>query len=332
MASLNLSPMTVVGAALLLLAMTGVVGVVIAQNSGPRARLRTRLAVIAGVADAGMAESTRVPGARRTRQIKNKIEEAAAAAGKPSRRVELKLLIDRAGLAIDTPKFYLWSAAAAIAGTVLYLLLGYTWYALWAPPVILGIGLPRKLLSIIGARRQRAFTRSLADAIDVIVRGIRSGLPVGECLNIIAREAAEPVATEFKLLIEAQRLGMSLKQALERSTRRMPTADMKYFAIVLNLQQQTGGNLAETLGGLSDVLRQRKKMADKVRAMSSEARTTAGIIGAMPFLIMAIISVIDPDYISLLFTDPLGKKILVGGAIWMMLGVLIMRKMVSFQI
>ncbi len=107
---------------------------------------------------------------------------------------------------------------------------------------------------------------------------------------------------------------------------------MKFFAIVLNLQQQTGGNLAETLAGLSDVLRRARRWPTRCRAMSSEARTTAGIIGAMPFLIMGIIEVIDPHYISLLCTDPLGKKILVGGGAWMTIGVLIMRKMISFEI
>jgi tight adherence protein B len=331
-ASTGLSMSALLGAAFLVVGMTSVLGFVIAHNAGPRARLRARIAAIAGTKGGGAVTKAATPGARRARQIRTKIEEAAAGPDAPARGVALRLLIERAGLGIDTRGFYLWSAAAAGAGTLVYVLLGYPWYALWAPPILLGIGIPRRLLRFLAARRQHAFTQRFADAIDVIVRGIRSGLPVGECLSIIAREASEPVATEFKLLVEAQRLGMTMKQALERSCRRVPTADMKFFAIVLNLQQQTGGNLAETLAGLSDVLRQRKKMADKVRAMSSEARTTAGIIGAMPFLIMAIIAFIDPDYISLLFTDSLGKKILVGGGLWMTLGVVIMRKMITFEI
>jgi tight adherence protein B len=199
-------------------------------------------------------------------------------------------------------------------------------------PVVMGIGLPRKYLASAAASRQKKFTQHFADSIDIIVRGIRSGLPVGECLNIIAREAPEPVCSEFRLLIEGQKLGMTLKQALERATRHMPTADMKFFAIVLNLQQQTGGNLAETLAGLSDVLRQRKKMADKVRAMSSEARMTATIIGSMPFLISGMIYLINPDYISLLWTDTTGQKIFYGGLAWMSIGVFLMKQMISFEI
>ncbi len=199
-------------------------------------------------------------------------------------------------------------------------------------PIVMGLGLPRRFVTARAKKRQKKFTQHFADAIDVIVRGIKSGLPVGECLNIIARESPEPVCTEFKLLVEGQKLGMTLKQALERSCRHMPTADMKFFAIVLNLQQQTGGNLAETLAGLSDVLRQRKKMADKVRAMSSEARMTATIIGSMPFLISLMIYIINPGYISLLWTDHTGQKIFYGGLAWMSIGVFLMKQMISFEI
>jgi tight adherence protein B len=330
MASLGQSVTALATLALILAMMASLMAYVIARHTGPRARLKARMAVIAGPRQGPIAKGAGATTTRRTRQIKSKLKEAADTGAKPSRRVEMRLLIDRSGLALEVRSFYVWSAVAAVVGTGLYLLLGYPWYWFWAVLVVMGVGLPRKVLGMIAARRQKNFTRHFADAIDVIVRGIRSGLPVGECLNIIARESPEPVATEFRLLIEGQRLGMTLKQTLERSCRRMPTADMKFFAIVLNLQQQTGGNLAETLAGLSDVLRQRKKMTDKVKSMSSEARTTAMIIGSMPFLISLMIYVISPDYISLLWTDHTGKKIFYGGLIWMTMGVLIMRKMIAF--
>ncbi|HZT51379.1 MAG TPA: type II secretion system F family protein [Stellaceae bacterium] len=314
--------------ALTLLAMSGALAYVIAQNTGRRARVRNRLAAIAGTK--GEAVPGKIERPARRAQIKSKLAEAGGA--QRSRRVELRLLIERAGLTLSVRRFYFWSAVAAVLGTGLYFLLGYPWYWSWAAPVVAGIGLPRRLLGRMAARRQRAFTQHFADAIDVIVRGIRSGLPVGECFAIIARESPDPVSAEFRLLVEGQRLGMTLKQALERACRRMPTADVKFFAIVLNLQQQTGGNLAETLAGLSEVLRQRKRMADKVRAMSSEARMTAGIIGSMPFLISLMIYLINPDYISLLWTDGTGKKILYGGLAWMGIGVFIMKQMIAFEI
>jgi tight adherence protein B len=315
-----------------LLGMSGAFAYAIAQTTGPRARFKARLAAIGGTRDPVIVAGGETGPTRRTRSIRSKLAEAGGGSEKPSRRVELRLLIDRAGLAMPVRTFYLWSATSAAAGTLLYVLFGYPWYLVWAVPIVMGVGLPRKVLGVLAARRQKAFTQHFADAIDVIVRGIRSGLPVGECLTIIARESPEPVAGEFRLMVEGQRLGMTLKQALERSSRRMPTADMKFFAIVLNLQQQTGGNLAETLSGLSEVLRQRKKMADKVRAMSSEARMTAGIIGSMPFLISLMIYLINPEYISLLWTDHTGKKILYGGLAWMGLGVFIMKQMIAFEI
>jgi tight adherence protein B len=317
---------------LMLLAMSGAFAYVIVQNTGPRARFKARLAAIGGTRDAAAAARGEAGPTHRARSIKSKLAEAGGGTGAPSRRVELRLLIDRAGLATPVRTVYIGSAVSAVAGTGLYFLFGYPWYLSWAVLIVMGVGLPRKALGMMASRRQKAFTQHFADAIDVIVRGIKSGLPVGECLNIIARESPEPVSGEFRLMVEGQRLGMTLKQALERSSRRMPTADMKFFAIVLNLQQQTGGNLAETLAGLSDVLRQRKKMADKVKAMSSEARMTAGIIGSMPFLISLMIYLINPDYISLLWTDHTGKKILYGGLAWMGLGVFIMKQMIAFDI
>ena len=338
-----MSPAMIAAAAMMILAMTSILAFVVVAHTGPRAKLKMRVAAIAGgIKDAPSARKGGTP-ARRSRSIKSKLAEAGTGneGEKQSRRVELRLIIDRAGLNISVRTFYISSVVSAVVGTGLYFLFRYP-VILWVSiipipmilvvPVVMGIGLPRKVLSRRGAKRQKKFTQHFADAIDVIVRGIRSGLPVGECLNIIARESPEPVCTEFKLLVEGQKLGMTLKQALERSCRHMPTADMKFFAIVLNLQQQTGGNLAETLAGLSDVLRQRKKMADKVKAMSSEARMTATIIGSMPFLISLMIYVINPSYISLLWTDHTGQKIFYGGLGWMGIGVFLMKQMISFEI
>jgi tight adherence protein B len=299
----------------------------LAQQAQPRAKLRARLNAIASDDVRALAPKSAQDRAKR---VKTKLRESGHAGG--GKAVELRLRIERAGMTISNRNFYLISMLLAVIGTALYLILGFKPIA--APTVIAvaGIGLPRAFLSFKARRRQLAFTRSFADAIDVIVRGIRSGLPIGECMGIIAREAAEPVASEFTLIVEGQRLGMTPKQALERACRRMPTADMKFFAIVLNLQQQTGGNLAETLAGLSGLLRGRKKMADKIRAMSAEARMTASIIGVLPFLISGVIYVIAPAYMMLLWTEPMGNVILYGGLMVMGTGMLIMKQMISFEI
>jgi tight adherence protein B len=326
-----MTPTAIAIAVTTVLAMSGVLAYVLVQNTGSRAHMRGRLAAIGGhgVKDSAVKKGAQQKGGR-NKSIKSKLEEAGGQMA--GRRVELRLLIEQSGMSISVRSFYIASVVAAIVFTLGYMALGYTWYGIPAVLIVGGLFFPRKYVKSKAAKRQKRFTQHFADAIDVIVRGIKSGLPVGECLNIIARESPSPVCDEFKLLVEGQKVGMTLKQALERSCRHMPTADMKFFAIVLNLQQQTGGNLAETLAGLSDVLRQRKKMADKVKAMSSEARMTATIIGSMPFLISGMIYLINPEYISLLWTDHTGKKIFYGGLFWMSCGVFLMKQMISFEI
>jgi tight adherence protein B len=301
----------------------------VAEQFGPRARLRARLATIAST---GPRRDGAQPLQRRTRQVEARLKEAGHAGAQGRRRIELRHRIEQAGLTLTVRNFYLLSAVAGLVSAAVYVLLGYS--PLFAVAVLAstGLGLPRLLLRRMAKRRQKAFTRLFADAVDVIVRGIRSGLPVGECLAIIARESPDPVGAEFKLMVEGQKLGMTLKQALERACRRMPTADMKFFAVVLTLQQQTGGNLAETLAGLSNLLRGRKKMAAKIRAMSSEARMTASIIGCLPFLISLVIYLLNPGYISLLWTNPIGEVMLCSGLLWMGIGVFIMKQLVSFEI
>jgi tight adherence protein B len=313
----------------LTIAMSGALAYVVAEYTGPRARLRARLAGIASTAPRAAVRGR----PDRARQIRTKLKETGHDDGsRTNRRVELRLRLDRAGLALSVRTLFILAGLSGLLATGLYVLLGYP--VLFSPAVfaVMGIGLPRAILSRLARRRQQRFTRLFADAIDVIIRGIRSGLPVSECLAIIARESPDPVAGEFKLLVEGQQLGMTLKQALERATRRMPTADMKFFAVVLNLQQHTGGNLAETLNGLSNVLRGRKKMADKVRALSAEARMTATIIGLLPFLVSLVIYAISPGYIMLLWTDPLGNVILYGGVLWMAIGIFIMKQMIDFEV
>jgi tight adherence protein B len=160
---------------------------------------------------------------------------------------------------------------------------------------------------------------------------VRSGLTVGECLNIIGTESPDPVGPEIRLVNEAIKLGQTMGDALQRMSDRIPSPEFRYFTIVLGTQQTTGGNLAETLAKLSDVLRQRKKMKDKVQAMSSEAKASAGIIGSLPLLVMGALSFLAPDYIALLFTTKSGNFMLALSCVIMGTGVLVMRKMINFD-
>ena len=195
-----------------------------------------------------------------------------------------------------------------------------------------GFGLPRWVLNFLVTRRQKAFVEEFANAIDVIVRGVKSGLPINDCLRIISHEAAEPVRTEFRDLVEGQKIGISLDQGLAKIYERMPLAEVNFFQIVLNIQQKSGGNLAEALTNLSKVLRERKKMRAKIQSVSQEAKSSAAIIGSLPPGVMAVLYFTSPEYLMPLFTTTTGNMIIVGGLVWMMVGVLVMRQMINFEI
>jgi tight adherence protein B len=298
-------------------------------RNGARSRLRARVDEIARDQRMSRTAGFAAGDGSQKRQRKARLKELAAG---NKRREVIRSMIEQAGLSWTVGRFYIVSVICAVAASGVYWLVDLPGWGLFFAPVAGGLLLPRVHLRRTAAGRQRKFTAQLADAIDIIVRGIRSGLPVGECLEIIARESPEPVASEFRAIVEGQRLGLSLKEIMAKAAARMPTADMRFFAVVLVLQQKTGGNLAEALANLSSILRARKKMADKVRAMSAEARMTAMIIGSLPFILGGIIYLFNPAYIQLLFTDPAGKKMSLAGLAWMCVGIFTMKQMISFKI
>lgn len=194
-----------------------------------------------------------------------------------------------------------------------------------------GLLLPHKVVGFLGERRAKAFTNLFPDGIDLMVRGLRSGLPVSECIQSIGAEMADPVGLEFRAIADAARLGQSLDDALWATAKRLNTADFNFFVITLNVQRETGGNLAETLANLSDILRKRKQMKQKVKAMSSEARASAYILGSLPFLMLAILMVLNTDYAMMLFTDPRGHTAVAVGVAMLVTGVGVMFRMVRFE-
>ncbi len=194
-----------------------------------------------------------------------------------------------------------------------------------------GMGLPRWIVGFLAKARIKKFTEAFSDAIDIIVRGIKSGLPVHDCLKIIGKECPEPLAGEFRRLVESVGMGAPMDQALEKMYERMPTNELRFFAIVLAIQQKTGGNLAEALNNLSVVLRGRKLMREKIKALSSEAIASSFIIGSLPPGVVTLISVTSPKYMAPMFTDPRGHLMLMGAVFWMSLGIFVMRKMINFK-
>jgi tight adherence protein B len=194
-----------------------------------------------------------------------------------------------------------------------------------------GFGFPLWALKFLRNRRENKFLNAFPDAVDVIVRGIKSGLPLLDCLKIISLETPEPTRGEFKAIVETQTIGMPLGEACNKLYERMPLPEANFFGIVISIQQKAGGNLSEALANLSRVLRDRKKMKAKIQAMSMEAKASASIIGSLPIAVGMLVYITSPDYISLLFTTDMGRMLIGASACWMGLGVLVMKKMINFD-
>jgi tight adherence protein B len=236
-----------------------------------------------------------------------------------------------AGLGENVRMFWIISGAIGLTVGLLLLVLRQMPLIALGAAFGAGFGLPRWVVGMMAKARTKKFTGAFSDAIDIIVRGIKSGLPVHDCLKVIGKECPEPLAGEFRILTENVAMGMSMDQALERMYERMPTNELRFFTIVLSIQAKTGGNLAEALGNLSTVLRARKMMVEKIKALSAEAVASAFIIGSLPPGMVALISVMTPKYIAPLFTDPRGHLMLVVAGIWMSIGIFVMRKMINFK-
>ncbi|MCB1483470.1 MAG: type II secretion system F family protein [Hyphomicrobiaceae bacterium] len=251
---------------------------------------------------------------------------------KAKERVTLRLQLERAGLDMTPRDFYIASMICGIlSGAAIH-------FGTSSPPLMTLVaafigtaGLPRWFLSKLIKRYQYKFISELANAIDVVVRGVKSGLPLNECLQVISRESPEPLASEFKEVVEEQRMGVPLPDALERLCRRVPLAEVRFLTIVIAIQQQAGGNLSEALGNLSGVLRDRFRLQMKVKALSAEAKASAMVLASLPPGVMSMVYMTSPEYITPLFTTLPGKFMLAVGAGWMMCGILIMRKMINFK-
>lgn len=222
-------------------------------------------------------------------------------------------------------------SVGAVAGLSLLGITGKPMVGL-AAAFIIGFGLPRWFLGVVISKRQKKFTDNFPDAMDIIVRGVRTGLPLGDCLKIIAHESPEPVRSEFYRVIEAEAVGVPIEQCLERMYERIPVSEVNFFATVLNIQRQTGGNLGESLANLSSVIRGRKMLREKIKALSAEARMSASIIGALPFIVAILVTISAPDYMHELYTTPTGHRNLMISAAMMTIGTLVMRKMINFKI
>jgi tight adherence protein B len=312
-----------------------IAGLGFAFSGGGEARTqKTRMAAAVGQpVQRTKRQTSAIDGAAQKRkQVQDSLkemEERQKAERKKS--LTLRARLEQAGLKWSPVQFWIFSAILGGIAVALTFVTGQNILLVIAAGVIGGLGLPRWFLGMARSRRQKKFTANFADALDVIVRGIKSGLPLNECLKIIAREGETPVKEEFQILIEGIAVGVDTDEGLRRMLRRMPLPELNFFAIVLAIQSKTGGNLAEALSNLSGVLRARRMMREKVAALSSEAKASAMIIGSLPPGVAAMVSVISPEYIAPLFTTSIGQLVLLGGVSWMAIGVFIMRQMINFK-
>jgi tight adherence protein B len=250
---------------------------------------------------------------------------------KKQKRRPLSVKIAQAGLTWSKRRYIITSA---LIGAALFLIVFTTGFGL-LPALAAGFagafGVPAWLLAFLKKRRENKFLNLFPDAVDVVVRGIKAGLPLLDCLKMITVDAPEPLKSQFRTIVETQAVGMPLGEACGKLYEEMPVPEANFFGIVISIQQRAGGNLSEALGNLSRVLRDRKKMKAKIQAMSQEAKASAGIIGALPIAVMTLVWLTSPQYISLLWTEPLGRLMLACCAVWMSLGILVMKKMINFD-
>jgi tight adherence protein B len=248
------------------------------------------------------------------------------------KKLTLKSRLTQAGLTITPGRFYMFSGIFAFILMFAAFLLGAPTMVILGLPISAGLGLPRWILGFLIKRRQNKFLTEFPNALDVIVRSIKSGLPLNDAIRLIANEGKEPVKGEFRRVVESQQIGLSVADACMRMGNHMPLQEVNFFSIVIAIQSQAGGNLSEAIGNLAKVLRERKKMKAKVQALSMEAKASAVIIGALPFIVATLVYLTSPQYMLILFTDPRGHLIMAASAIWMSIGIFVMRNMVNFDI
>jgi tight adherence protein B len=319
----------------LVLGMLGVMalgGVVFAFAGMGGEKARKRVAAVAqpnisGRVLKGNADANQ----QRRKNVQAMLKELEKQNAQKKRRPSLRRRIEQAGLTI-TPRSYWIASGLTGAGAALgTFFAGAPVYAVPLAGFAFALGLPRWILAFLKSRREKAFTREFAPAIDTIVRSVKSGLPVNEALKVVSTEIPQPVCGEFKLLVESLKVGVTMEDGLKRMYERMPTAEVNFLGIVMTIQQKSGGNLSEALTNLSGVLRDRKRLQGKIKAMSSEAKAGASIIGSLPPGVMAMITISTPDYMAPMFHVELGQLMLGGCVVWMGLGILVMKKMVSFK-
>ncbi|NHT74813.1 tight adherence protein B [Rhizobium sp. PP-F2F-G38] len=260
------------------------------------------------------------------KDLQKKQKEKSARAKPP-----IKVRLTQAGLSISITQFYVFSGILGFVAFLVALIVGGSFLIALGIMIFASLGLPRWIVGFLVNRRCKKFIEEFPNSLEVMVRSIKSGLPLSDAIRLIASDGQEPVKTEFRRVIDAQGVGMTVPEACTRMIQTVPLQEVNFFSVVITIQGQAGGNLSEALSNLAKVLRERRKMKAKVQALSMEAKASACIIGALPFIVTLLVYLSSPDYIMVLFTDPRGHLIMGISAIWMSMGIFVMRQMINFD-
>ncbi len=301
------------------------------QLSG-RSAVRRRLELATGI-ETKVAGGGGISEQRRKQSIEKALGEMAQRErAKQRAKMTLKMRLNQADLTWSVASFYVRATGAGVLAVAAFLVI-LNVKPLFGVPLgfLTGLIVLNFYVKSQSKVRMKKFVEEFPNAIDIVTRGVKTGLPLGDCLNAIASEGQEPVKTEFQRIVEDLSVGIPLPQALLRFTHRVPIMEANFFAVVITIQSQLGGNLSEALGNLSRVLRERKMMKEKIKAFSSEATASGAIIASMPVVVSGILMMTSPDYIGLLFSEFTGNIVLAFCCLWMITGVIVMRNMIRFD-
>lgn len=308
-------------------------GVVAAIVAGKRDQQRRRnLSVIGSGAGMGIGDDGRDRAqARQRADIARKLKEASTEREKKSRATLHEKMV-QAGYEAPVSRFWIWSAAFALGVFAVLQLTGWPAAAIWLLTFTAFAGVPRYFLKVKAGRRQKKFLEEFADALDASVRLLQAGMPISEAIAMVSREYEGPLRDEMMRIYDNQKIGVPLGQAAHETAKRIPLPEVHMFATALQIQSETGSSLSEVLSNLSAVIRARFRLKRKIKALSSEAKASAGIIASLPILVSLGLYAVNESYISVLFDTRAGNFWLWGAIIWMSCGVFIMRGMINFKI
>ena len=311
-------------------------GVLLFLNNNEKEKKERALALIKGAGHTSQsAENLADLQNKRRAEIAKKLKESSEeekAIAKKKGKVTISMMIGQAGLKITPKQYWIFSGLSLLGCVVFAKLMGASTFVTIMMAVIGFFGLPRFVIKKMAARRQKKFLEEFPDALEATVRLLKAGMPISEAVAMISREYDGPVGDEMRIIYDKQKIGISLHEAAYESTKRMPLPEMQMFATGLAIQAQTGSSLSEILMNLSGVIRARFKLKRKVKALSSEAVTSAGIIGALPVTVAGGMYFLNPDYLNVLFISPTGNVLLGGAIVWMMIGIFVMRIMIDFKV